>query len=87
MLHHRRQHGLDIVNDDMITPFEQRPGPGRCEKPLTGPRGETGMPLTTDLNQIKDVIDQKLRAVLGGTTLLQLLQIFWAKPLQRTIES
>ena len=65
MLHHRRQHSLNIVNDDMITPCKQRPGASRCEKPLTGPRGETWMPLTTDLNQIKDVIDQKLRTVLG----------------------
>ena len=80
MLHHRRQHGLDIVNNDMITPCEQRPCPGRCEKPLTGPRGETGMPLTTDLIQIKDVIDQMLRAVMGGTTILQQLQRVWARP-------
>ena len=69
MLHHRRQHGLNIVNHHMITPIEQRPGPGRCQKALTGPWGETGMPLTADLNQIKDVVDQQLRAVLIGTTL------------------
>ena len=82
MLHHRRQHGLDIVNNDMITTCKQRPGPSRSEKPLTGPRGETGMPLTTDLNQIKDVIDQKLRAMLGGTTALQLLQGLRSQPRQ-----
>jgi hypothetical protein len=58
MLHHRRQHGLDIVNHHMISPLQQSPGPGSCQKTLTGPRGETGVALTTDLDQIKDVVDQ-----------------------------
>ena len=82
MLHHRRQHGLNIVNHHMIASVEQRPGAGRCQEALTGPRRETGMPLTTDLHQIKDVVDQKLRAVLGGTTVLQLLQGLRSQPRQ-----
>ena len=82
MLHYRRQHGLNIVNNHMIASVEQRPGAGSCEEALTGPRRETGMPLTTDLHQIKDVIDQKRRAVLGRTTLLQLLQGLWSQPRQ-----
>ena len=58
MLHHRWQDGLDIVNYHMITPLKQRPGPGSRQEALTGPRRETGMALTTDLNQIQDVVDQ-----------------------------
>ena len=58
MLHHRGQHGLDIVDHHMITPIEQRPSPSSHQEALTGPRGKTGVALTTDLNQIKDVIDQ-----------------------------
>lgn len=73
MLHHRRHYGLDIVNHHMIAPIKQRPSPGRCKEALTGSRGETGLALTTDLHQIKDVVDQQLRAVLTGTTVLQLL--------------
>ena len=87
MLHHRWQDGLDIVNHHMITPLKQRPGPGSRPEALTGPRRETGMALTTDLNQIQDVADQQFRAVLVGTPLLQLLQGLRAKPRQRTIES
>ena len=82
MLHHRRQHGLNIVNHHMISPLKQSPGPGRCQKALTGPRRETGVALTTDLHQIKDVVDQKLRAVLGRTMLLQLLQGLRSQPRQ-----
>ena len=87
MLHHRRQHGLDIVNHHMITPLKQRPGPGSGQETLTGPWRKTGMALTTDLNQIQDVVDQQFRAVLVGTPLLQLLQGLRAKPGQRRIES
>ena len=82
MLHHRRQHGLNIVNYHMIASIEQRPGAGSCQETLTGPRRETGMPLTTDLHQIQDVVDQKLGAVLGGTTVLQLLQGVRSQPRQ-----
>ena len=82
MLHHRRQHGLNIVNHHMITAVQQRPGAGSCQEALTGPRRETGMPLTTDLHQVKDVVDQKLGAVLGRTKLLQLLQRLRSQPLQ-----
>ena len=71
----------------MITPLKQRPGPGSRQEALTGPRQETGMALTTNLNQIHDVVDQQFRAMLGGTPLLQLLQGLRAKPRQRRIES
>ena len=87
MLHHRRHHGLNIVDNHMITPIEQRPGAGSCQKALTGPRRETRILLTTDLNQVKDVVDQKIRAVLGGTTLLPLLQCFRSKPRQCAVEA
>ena len=79
MLHHRRQHGLDIVNHHMITSLEQRPSPCSRQKALTGPRRESRMPRTTDLHQIKDVVDQKLRAMLVGATVLQLLQCLRAE--------
>ena len=82
MLHHGRQHGLNIVNHHMIASVEQRPGAGSCKKALTGPRRETGMPLTTDLHQVKDVVDQKFGAVLGRTTLLQLLKGLRSQPRQ-----
>ena len=87
MPHNRRQHGLNIVNHDIITSVEKRPGASSCKEALTGPRRETGMALTTDLNQIQDIVDQQFRAVLVGTPLLQLLQGLRAKPRQRTIES
>ena len=80
MLNHRRQHGLNIVNYHMIAPVKQRPGPGSRQETLTGPRGKSRMALTTDLHQIKDVVDQQFRTVLGRTTLLQLLQCLRAKP-------
>ena len=79
---------VDGVSHGLPEPFfviatvEQRPGAGSCQKALTGPRRETGIPLTTDLHQIKDVVDQKLRAVLGGTTVLQLLQGLRSQPMQ-----
>ena len=80
MLHHRRQHGLDVINEHMVTPFKQRPSPGSLQETLTGPWGKTGMALSTHLNQIEDVVNQQLRAVLKRTTLLQLLQRLGAKP-------
>ena len=57
MLHHRWQYGLDIVNHHIITPIKQRPSPGSGKKTLTGPRRKTGMPLTTELREIQDVVD------------------------------
>ena len=80
MLHHRRQHGLDVINHHMVTPCKQRPSPGSLQETLTGPWGKTGMALSTHLNQIEDVVNQQLRAVLERTTLLQLLQRLGAKP-------
>ena len=82
MLHHRRQHGLNIVNHHMIAAVQQRPGASSCQEALTGPRRETRMPLTTDLHQVKDVVDQKLGAVLGRTTVLQELQGLRSQPRQ-----